>query len=89
MTEEEKNKKEHIGHKVDKLVVGAIIGGAIGSVLGLTLAPKEGKKIRKDIAGKSKKFIKNHQKEIKTAGKLTKETAYGLYRLFRNTIRKK
>jgi len=89
MTEEEENKKEHLGQKVDKLVVGAIIGGAIGSVLGLTLAPKEGKKTRKAIAEKSKELIDGHRKEIKTAAKLTKETAYGLYKLLRNTFRKK
>lgn len=89
MTQDDNKKKEHIVHKMDKLVVGAIIGGAIGSVLGLTLAPKEGKKTRQEVAERSKKFIGEHQKEFAIAKKLTKETAIGIYKLIRNTVRKK
>ena len=35
--------------RVDKLIKGIIIGGAIGSVVGMTLAPKSGKQTREDI----------------------------------------
>ncbi len=44
MDKEKKKKK-----KVDTLVKGLIIGGAIGSVLGVTLAPKSGKETRQII----------------------------------------
>lgn len=43
---------------VDKFILGAIIGGAIGSVLGVALAPKSGKENRKTIIRKYKE-IKN------------------------------
>ena len=52
---EEKKKKRKL---VDKVLMGAIIGGAIGSVLGATIAPKKGSETRTDIAeaaGKAKK----------------------------------
>lgn len=48
------DKKDKKG-KLDKVIMGAIIGGAIGSVLGASLAPKEGKETRKDIAETAKK----------------------------------
>lgn len=35
------------------LIVGSIIGGAIGSVLALLFAPKSGKEFRQDIASKT------------------------------------
>ncbi len=80
---------EHIGKKVDKLIVGAIIGGAIGSVIGLAVAPGEGKKTRKALVDKSKTFMDSHQNEISTAKQLTKETAVGLYKLCKKAITKK
>jgi len=46
MTEE---KKEEGSKILDKVVMGAIIGGAIGSVLGASIAPKKGSETRKDI----------------------------------------
>lgn len=46
MSEEKAQKKKK---KVDTLVKGLIIGGAIGSVLGVTLAPKSGKETRQII----------------------------------------
>ncbi|KKQ72119.1 MAG: hypothetical protein UT33_C0005G0040 [Candidatus Peregrinibacteria bacterium GW2011_GWC2_39_14] len=44
---------------VDKFILGALIGGAIGSVLGVALAPKSGKENRKTIFKKYKE-IKNN-----------------------------
>jgi len=72
----EENKK--IGRSVDRLIMGVILGGAIGSVLGLTLAPKKGKETRaiikqkgQDILEKGKdvsqQFIKNHKETIGSA----------------------
>jgi gas vesicle protein len=46
----EKKKKKGM---MDKLVMGAIIGGAIGSVVGLSVAPKSGKETREYIKEKS------------------------------------
>jgi gas vesicle protein len=37
-----------------KLLTGVIVGGAIGSILGLTLAPKKGAETRKFLQDKSK-----------------------------------
>lgn len=44
--EETPKKKKRI---LDKVLMGAVIGGAIGSVLGATIAPNEGKKTREEI----------------------------------------
>ena len=88
MTDEQKKEEDGVIGRVDKLIVGAIIGGAIGSVVGLTLAPKQGKETRKNIASASKKFIDSHQDNIKTAKRLAKETAIGFLRLIRNSIKK-
>lgn len=74
--------------KMEKLVMGAILGVAIGSVLGMTIAPKKGKETRKLIAGEGKKvskkgFIRNFllrraqrkqlQKEEHTVKKIPRE----------------
>ncbi len=50
--EEEEKKKSTL----DKIVMGAIIGTAIGSVIGLTMAPKKGKETR----GFLKSFLRPH-----------------------------
>lgn len=50
MTEEQKKKGT-----IDKVLMGAIIGGAIGSVLGATIAPKKGEETRQDIKDAAKK----------------------------------
>lgn len=49
MSEENKEKEEG-GKILDKVVMGAIIGGAIGSILGASIAPKKGSETRKDLA---------------------------------------
>lgn len=46
------------GRFIDKLILGAIIGGAIGSVLGLTLAPKKGKETRDLLKEKGKEVYR-------------------------------
>jgi len=40
--------------KYDKIIMGTIIGGAVGSVLGMLFAPKTGKELRKGLKDKSK-----------------------------------
>lgn len=72
----EEDKK--ITKKLDSLIMGVILGGAIGSVLGLTLAPRKGEETRAIIKKKSHellekgkevsgKFMRDHQETIKGA----------------------
>ena len=58
---------------LDKVLMGAIIGGAIGSVLGVSIAPKKGKDTRAEIknkvsevVGEKKGFFKRLIKSITT-----------------------
>lgn len=73
---DEQDKK--ITKKLDKLVMGVILGGAIGSVLGLTLAPRRGKETREIIKQKgqeiiekgkevSQQFVRDHREEYESA----------------------
>lgn len=50
---------------IDKLIMGAIVGGAIGSVVGMNLAPKKGKETREYLTQKSKDLYEKG-KEIGT-----------------------
>ena len=52
-----RNKKDKKG-KLDKVLMGAVIGGAIGSVLGASIAPKKGEDTRKEIIDMAKKAQK-------------------------------
>lgn len=77
----EKKKKKGV---VDKLVMGAIIGGAIGSVVGMTVAPKKGEETRKFIKDKGKEayekgkeFVEEQAKE--KSGRIWKSTK-GIFR---------
>ncbi len=64
--------------KVGGLIATLVIGGAIGSVIGLAFAPQRGSKTRKVLKEKAgtaikegKKFLKTHEREIsqiKTGG---------------------
>jgi gas vesicle protein len=45
--------KPKIGRSIFKILTGVVIGSAIGSILGLTLAPKSGGETRKDLKDKS------------------------------------
>lgn len=47
--------------KIDKLIMGAIVGGAVGSVIGMSIAPQKGKETREMIAQKGKELIKKGQ----------------------------
>ena len=59
-----KNKKR----RVFKLLTGFVVGSAIGSILGLTLAPKKGEETREALRDKSMKmFLKGKAKLKKDA----------------------
>jgi gas vesicle protein len=62
-------KNPKIGRKIFKLLTGVVVGGAIGSILGLTLAPRKGKETREYLRDKSldmflqgKAYIKDEKK---------------------------
>lgn len=74
MADEDKKITKHL----DRLVMGIILGGAIGSVLGLTLAPRKGKETREILKKKSQellekgknvseKFVRDHHETFQSA----------------------
>lgn len=58
-------KKKKVGKGVFRLLTGVIVGGAIGSILGLTLAPKKGKDTRKAIRNKSLEMFLKGKAQLK------------------------
>lgn len=75
----EENKKKSKMDTLDKVFMGAVIGGAIGSVLGASIAPKKGKETRQEIveaaksAGKSSKKLFHKIKNLFSFGKKKEE----------------
>lgn len=53
---EENNAKKKRKNRVDKLVMGAILGVAIGSVVGISLAPKKDENGKKKVNSKNKEI---------------------------------
>jgi len=49
-------KEKGIRRKMDKLLLGVIVGGAVGSILGITFAPQSGKKTRQEIIKKTEEM---------------------------------
>ncbi|MFC1599656.1 YtxH domain-containing protein [Patescibacteria group bacterium] len=75
-----KKKKKKKKGMMDKVVMGAIVGGAIGSVVGMTVAPKKGEETRKYLKDKgsevyeksrqvTEKFMDEHENDIKEVKK--------------------
>lgn len=75
-TMEDENKKKE--GTLNKLIMGVILGGAIGSVVGLTFAPRKGKETREiikqkgaELYGKGKEsaeqFVRDHRETIESA----------------------
>lgn len=62
---DEGNKK--LGRRINHLVMGIILGGAIGSVLGLTLAPRKGKETRDLLKQKGQQFVRDHREKFESA----------------------
>lgn len=59
-----KKKKEKKQGGIDKLVTGAIIGAAVGSVLGVGLAPKKGEETRKNFKNKASGLINKTKRKL-------------------------
>lgn len=72
--------------KVDKLVKGIIIGGAIGSVVGVTLAPKSGKETRSDLK-KGASSLMRSTKKLPAAGKRVQKKKKGVLRTLVGGVR--
>ena len=75
---------------MDKLIKGIIIGGAIGSVVGITLAPKSGKETRQDLQKGASFLFKKKDKTLKAMAPteiMKKEKKKGLLRSFFGGIR--
>lgn len=53
-----------------KILTGFIVGGAIGSILGLTLAPREGKETRRAIREKSLEMFLQGKAQLKDQDKM-------------------
>lgn len=77
--EQEQPKKKKLGWALDKLVMGVIIGGAIGSVLGMVFAPQKGKETRKILKEKGKEIYDKHEGEIKDFTKKAKKESKNIF----------
>lgn len=56
-----KKSREEKKSKIDKLIMGMIVGGAIGSVIGMSIAPNKGKETREYLNKKSKEILQKGQ----------------------------
>ena len=66
-------KKKQPKHRgLDKILMGVILGGAIGSVLGIGFAPKKGKDTRKIISQKAGQLFSDAKEAVtETAHKVS------------------
>jgi|GEM_PF-1863559 len=62
--------KTKVSKGVFKVLTGVIVGGAIGSILGLTLAPREGRETRKAIREKSLDMFLKGKAQLKDDQKI-------------------
>ena len=61
---EEKNLRGKKQSSIDKIIMGAVIGGAIGSVIGVGMAPQKGAETRKQVVKKTGKVFGKIQGKI-------------------------
>lgn len=61
-------KKPKVAKSIFKVLTGVIIGSAIGSILGLTLAPKKGAETRKYIKDKSMEVFLRSKEALRDNG---------------------
>lgn len=57
-------KKPKVTKKVFRVLTGVIVGSAVGSILGLTLAPKKGTETRKYLKDKSMEVFLKSKKAL-------------------------
>lgn len=85
---------------VDKVVMGAIVGGAIGSVVGLTVAPNKGKETRDYLKEKGKqaydrgkemseKIMEEYGDNIQAAKKSTKRNSAKVWSYLKKKVLKR
>lgn len=53
--------------QLDKILMGVIVGGAIGSVLGVGLAPKKGSDTRREVGKQTGKLLDRAKKAVQNA----------------------
>lgn len=58
------------GKGIFKLLTGVVVGGAIGSILGLTLAPRKGEETRKAIREKSLEMFSKGKAQLQDQPKI-------------------
>lgn len=63
-------KKKKVGKGVFRLLTGVVVGSAIGSILGLTLAPQKGEDTRKAIRDKSLDMFLKGKTQLKKDQKM-------------------
>ncbi len=83
--------KKGLRKKIDRLLLGVVVGGAVGSILGVALAPKSGKETRKIVTDRSRETWKKisdiiEEREAREHVKKQKGFWHVLHQLF---VRKK
>jgi gas vesicle protein len=58
----------------DHFFKGFVIGGIIGTIVGLLLAPKSGKELRAELSGESEKFLGKAREDLDHAKKAAVHT---------------
>lgn len=85
---------------VDKIIMGTILGGAIGSAVGITLAPKSGKETREYIKDKGKvayqksleakrKFMDEHGEDIEAFRHEAQKKGGKVWNYFKKRMKKR
>ena len=78
---------KRVRRKLDRLLLGVVVGGAVGSILGITLAPKSGRETREIIGKRSRETWKKISEVIEERDARRDKKARGgfwhfLHRLF-------
>ncbi len=84
-----KHEEEKTKSTLDKIVMGAIIGTAIGSVIGLAVAPKKGKETRgffKEKIEKAKEALSREHDAVKKIPHETQDQPAQKAHIQRNTL---
>jgi gas vesicle protein len=83
-------KKGDIRRKLDRLLLGVVVGGAVGSILGITLAPKAGRETRQIMRDRSRETWQRISEIIdEKAAKNRKHRKKGVWHLLHRLIFRK